>query len=365
MFAGPLGGALGAPIPGRVAPDQAYGVSGTATGARQLATTNVTATAVDGKGRALVAGFRGGAASASNEIVLARFTTSGKTDLNFGVRGSVIIGTGSDLVTPTAVSDLAPRGSQTYAVGGVPASAQQTSRLAVVRLGARGGLDDQFGTGGIARPNLLHGGPGTTFARRIVLARGGRTLVSGQMQLPGGPSTGLVVQLKQSGRLDPGFGRGGRVLLNQPGGVLGPVGQGLARQPDGRIVLAGGTVRGSDPALILVRLLANGRRDVSFGGQGISIVGGRAGTKDVALAPDGTILTSGNASFLRFCANGRGYRVVLAKPASGVVSFQVGINVGPENKLYVGGVRRSPGSVASPGNTRPATTRYVLGRGDC
>lgn len=98
-----------------------------------------------------------------------------------------------------------------------------------------------------------------------------------------------------AGSFDPSFGSGG-VVTHSLGAGEYPSIDGVAVQPDGKIVVAGGSVPG-DHGLLLARYLPNGSADPSFGR------GGFVETKftywafaaAVALQPDGKIVVAGGS----------------------------------------------------------------------
>src|SRR5216117_2498782 len=87
------------------------------------------------------------------------------------------------------------------------------------------------------------------------------------------------------GDLDPSFGNGGTVI--HPLGALSfDEADAVATQTDGKLVVAG--LANRQPAVF--RLTSSGDLDPSFGGgDGVATPGG-AQAKDVALAPDGSIV---------------------------------------------------------------------------
>ncbi|HEY3239653.1 MAG TPA: hypothetical protein VGL92_08825 [Acidimicrobiia bacterium] len=124
----------------------------------------------------------------------------------------------------------------------------------------------------------------------------------------------LVLRVLPDGRLDPGFGSGGRVWTDLvtvgwpllDGAVAGGVASlgssaayAVAVQPDGRIVVAGTTSSGASAAYALVRYLPDGQLDDGFGSGGLVVTDFDGTTDDVAsalvLLPDGRIVAAGRA----------------------------------------------------------------------
>ena len=105
----------------------------------------------------------------------------------------------------------------------------------------------------------------------------------------------FAANLPLAGSLDPSFGGGG-VVTHSLGSGEYPSISAIAVQPDGKIVVAGGSPPG-DHGLLLARYLADGSPDPSFGD------GGYVETKftywafadAVALQPDGKIVVAGSS----------------------------------------------------------------------
>ncbi|MEA2353383.1 MAG: hypothetical protein QOJ14_1797 [Thermoleophilaceae bacterium] len=173
-----------------------------------------------------------------------------------------------------------------------------------------GDLDRSFGGGvvDILPGEAPYGEDGTAIARQP----DGRVVVAGTAALHGGEAIALV-RLRRGGRPDKGFGNGGIVLtqLSTSGGGASAV----ALQRDGRIVVTGTT---SDNAanrqyLVTARYLKDGRLDESFGQHGsvLALPGGNNGYgRDVIVQPNGRILvgsgdTSTGWTLVRYLADGR------------------------------------------------------------
>ncbi|MFN6994739.1 MAG: DUF4347 domain-containing protein, partial [Aquincola tertiaricarbonis] len=149
----------------------------------------------------------------------------------------------------------------------------------------------QFGTGGKVITTL---GAGDHFADANLLQPDGKLLVVGAY----GSLDGGVVRYNTDGSLDTSFGTGGvvRVTLNDGFGEFTSV----ARQADGKIVLAGYASTGGQTGFTVVRLLANGTLDTSFGTGGrvlttFHAADDRAISHGVVIQADGRIVVGGYA----------------------------------------------------------------------
>lgn len=96
----------------------------------------------------------------------------------------------------------------------------------------------------------------------------------------------------ESGNLDSAFGTNGVASIGLDGHVL--VGNALALQNDGKVIIGGGTLSPTNNAAF-GRLLPNGEKDTSFGTLGFNILTGTPLTHiyDVAIQPDGRIIGIG------------------------------------------------------------------------
>ena len=128
----------------------------------------------------------------------------------------------------------------------------------------------------------------------------------GVVMIAHGPGADLtLVQLRADGSLDPSFGSGGVARVALPGSDRYNPAQ-LLRRADGRLLVVGtgfaAASRFELPRFVLVGLTAAGGLDPSFGAGGIgpldlqSSCGG--GCTPAALAPDGSIVITGNTGQL-------------------------------------------------------------------
>jgi uncharacterized delta-60 repeat protein len=171
---------------------------------------------------------------------------------------------------------------------------------AVYRLNVDGSLDRTFdGDGAVG----IDSG-GFEEATALALQSDGKIVVAGRTTVGG---NAVVYRLLANGQLDPTFDGDGRVGIDS-GGTEGATG--VAVQPDGKIVVVGWTTVGSNAAVY--RLNANGSFDTTFDGDGARGIdsGGDELATAVALQPNGKILVAGgtsigeNATLYRLNPNG-------------------------------------------------------------
>ncbi len=101
--------------------------------------------------------------------------------------------------------------------------------------------------------------------------------------------------LSAEGDPDGSFGQSGVVTFNR--GVNDSA-QAVARQSDGKIVIAGTVSNGSNTDVLILRLTADGRRDTSFGLNGVVTfdTGNDDAARGVAVQTDGKIVVVGQTS---------------------------------------------------------------------
>jgi uncharacterized delta-60 repeat protein len=95
------------------------------------------------------------------------------------------------------------------------------------------------------------------------------------------------------GDLDSSFGQDGRIALDSSGNEIA---NGVAIQPDGKIVVVGHTSVNKD--VVVYRLNSDGSLDSTFDGDGAALIDSGASEfgYDVALQPDRRIVVAGSTS---------------------------------------------------------------------
>jgi uncharacterized delta-60 repeat protein len=249
--------------------------------------------AIQPDGKIVVVGYTGtpGPGGPSN-FALARYNANGSLDTSFGLAGKVVSG----VVGSAYAVALQPDG-KIVVVGDIQlSSGADFSDFVIARYNANGTLDTSFSSDGRITTDI---GGGTNTARNLVLQPNGAILVSGE---PFGSFTGSdhtdVVRYDSTGGLDPSFGVGGVFTLS--GARLG---EGLALQGDGKLVLVGSVDVGIASAVstqfAVRRLNPDGSPDNAFGSAGaVSTAFTDQGDSAfaVTLQGDGKIVVAGRSS---------------------------------------------------------------------
>ncbi len=166
--------------------------------------------------------------------------------------------------------------------------------FAVVRYNLNGTLDTSFGFGGKVLTSV---GPGIDNANSVAIQPDGKILVAGYAYNAAGDADFAVVRYNTNGTLDLSFNVTGKAVFAF--GTSADIGQSLAIQPDGKIVVAGYSQVGSNYQFALARINTNGTLDSSFNttGKVLTIVGSSSAfAKSVSVQPNGKILVAGSSS---------------------------------------------------------------------
>jgi uncharacterized delta-60 repeat protein len=214
--------------------------------------------AVQANGRIVVAGSFGPAGWA-----LIRLLPNGRLDRSFGSHGMVrtAVGDSRPSDAPFAVA-LLPRGR--IAVGGGADGYPGDSHFAVARYLSNGALDRSFGSNGtVVLPNVI----GRDDVATDLLALPGEKLLAAGYDTTYDPAYAnfRMARFLRGGGLDQGFGNGGIVSIPFEHVELANA-LSVARQPDGKLVVAGtGDWDWHEQAALLARYTPNGALDPSFG----------------------------------------------------------------------------------------------------
>jgi uncharacterized delta-60 repeat protein len=262
------------------------------------------ALAIQRDGKLVAAGTLSG--SVSERFALARYETTGRLDSTFGRDGKVMLKIGG--VGFARAVAVQRDGKIVVACGSV-----------LLRFTARGRLDPSFGSGG----KVLTGIDSWSVATAVAVEPDGRIVVAGT-----GSNNFVLLRYARDGRLDPSFGSGGKVVTSF--GITKGCGDcdphdsqdevlSLARQRDGKIVLAGATDVGGRFGekgcclrdFALARYTADGSPDPSFGSDGkvVTAFDRNAYAEDVAIQADGKIVAAGGGAgyfaLSRYSSDGR------------------------------------------------------------
>lgn len=269
----------------------------------------VRALTVDGSGRILAAGAtRPTGANDLDDFAIARYLPTGALDPAFGGDGVVTtdLRGGGD-----AISGLAVRADGAIVAGGTShapgtGNGPVEPRFAVARYTDDGALDPSYGVGGTVETDLAPEPGSREELTSIAVTPDGAVLAAGHVRRDGTTPHAVVVRHTPAGLIDPAFGTAGVVEVDQ---VPASEATGVVLQDDDRVVLGGRAAdhpapptpadppgalgSATDWTWALVGLTADGRRDASFGDEGIARTPVGKGAHALVRAPDGRLLMAG------------------------------------------------------------------------
>ena len=249
--------------------------------------------AIQADGRIVVGGY----SQANNALyyALARYNTDGSLDaVNDGTNGKAVrtsadafdndgklvdlnVATQS-IVTSVAIVRDPILGDKILAAGrGITGNNED---FAIVRYRLNGTRDSSFGpdlNGRVITPI----GSGNDLPAAMAIQTDGKIVLAGYSDVGGAPDFSLA-RYSALGVLDDTFGPNHNGKVTTPIGSVSDNGQGVAIQPDGKIVVSGYYVDGGNVNFALVRYTVAGTPDQSFDGDGIATLDFDNGSTDVA-----------------------------------------------------------------------------------
>lgn len=280
---------------------------------------------------------------------IARYDRDGMLDPSFGNGGkqSVTLGPWTNYAHAIAVQL-----DGKIVVAGESDIGNIDQGIVVMRFNEDGSFDNSFGGDGIVSFSL---GGNASVGNSLAIRSNGSILVAGSTSPAADRYDFIVMQITPNGTLDSNFGNGGVVTEHSGDRSIGIA---LALQSDGRIVVGGTTYVGpfgqyGDWDFMMERYLANGTRDLSFGSGGrvISTIGGGQDIiNGLAIQPDGKIVAAGSVvsdsidlAIVRYTAAGQldagnfgsGGKVLV--DFSGRRDYAFGVAVDPSRNIVAAG----------------------------
>ncbi len=167
--------------------------------------------------------------------------------------------------------------------------ATNNEEITLIRFNANGNIDKSFGDKGLVVTEISSE---KDVGESVAIQNDGKIVVIGTTQHK--PTLDIVlVRYDEYGQLDYYFGIGGIVITDINSAL--DIGKVVAIQQDGKIVVAGFTHIGKKFFMVLLRYDSNGDLDPTFGKSGIVItdINGRRGEMDMVIQDDGKIILVG------------------------------------------------------------------------
>ena len=266
--------------------DAGFGTGGKVTTAIGSGDDVGSSVAIQADGKIVVAGYSHN--GTNKDFAVVRYTSNGTLDFPFGGGGKVTTAIGS---SDEEGYSVAVQADGKIVVAGYTNNGTNED-FALVRYTSAGVLDAGFGTGGKVTTAI---GSSNERAYGVAIQADGNIVLAGWSHSPT-KNDFAVVRYTSAGALDGGFGTGGKVTTAVGSG--NDIGQGIAIQADGMIVVAGYSLNATYD-FAAVRYTRAGEMDGGFG------TGGKVTTaigssfdfgNSVAIQADGKIIVAGRSS---------------------------------------------------------------------
>jgi uncharacterized delta-60 repeat protein len=246
------------------------------------------ALALQEDGKIVVAGTSCPNFTSTRNFTVYRYNTDGSLDTTFGSSGKATVNFSAGASEAYAV---AVQGSSIWVAG------YAGSGFALARLTSSGALDYSFGSGSGSVTSIV--GTSSAFANSLIIQADGKPVLAGYAS--SGGTVFALARYTTSGALDTTFGVGGKVLTNVGGTFAGnsAIATSLAIQGNGSIVAAGyaNSTSAGNYRFAAVRYTSTGALDSSFGsgtGKVLTTIGSDdAIGNDVAIDANGGIIIGG------------------------------------------------------------------------
>ncbi len=242
------------------------------------------AVAVQPDGKIVIAGSTTDNTSLEEDLLLMRLNTDGSLDTSFSGDGFFSL---NQAVSKEQLNAVAIQSDGKILAAGITDQGIGVDVMQLIRLNADGTLDSTFDGDGLLTPYLT----GSDYAADMALQPDGKIVIAGYTI--GANLNPFLVRLNPDGSVDNGFNGSGLIIV--PALYRGWL-SGLEIQPDGNIVAAGGIDSLTGTELFIMRVQPNGSFDLSFDGDGMSVVdlfSTDEWVESIALQPDGKIVLTG------------------------------------------------------------------------
>jgi uncharacterized delta-60 repeat protein len=264
--------------------DLTFGIGGKATSPIGSLSTNGRSVIVQTDGKIIVAGYA--YVSPTTDFVVARYNPNGTFDAGFGNNGFVVTSVG--ISEDKAFSAVLQADGKIVVVGTVWAGLEE---FGVVRYNQNGTLDNSFnGSGKVITDVTNNVSNDSAYSAQI--QSDGKILVGGTCA-----NRFCLVRYNTDGSLDTSFDGDGKVITTTT--LIEERAVSLTLQPDGKIVMVGSARQpNADYEFLTVRYNTDGSLDLTFDDDGkamTSLHGFLDYATAVAMQPDGKIVVAGGS----------------------------------------------------------------------
>ncbi len=265
------------------------------------------------------------------------------------------IGTSNDQANAVAIRPNGKIITGGYALNAI--NAFSNNDFALVGYNADGSLDYTFGNNAIVKTEFI--AFSSEEIKALAIQTDGKIIAAGTVGT-GATSNIVIARYAADGSgLDPTFGSSGKVIVDFSG--TQDYVSSIVLQTDGKIVIGGSTVNGSNADFSLIRLNQNGTLDNTFDGDGkvTTALGAYNISSGIGLQADGKIVlagyNAGNFGVVRYNSNG-------GLDNTFDTDGKVNITIGPSSFEGVFGLVIQPdGKILVSGNTNfDGTTDFAV-----
>ena len=224
---------------------------------------------IDNSNNIIVAGITLSGTNNNYDFVLARYTSNGSLDQNFGNGGKVITDFGSNDDAYSVVID----NSNNIIVAGYTYT--NNYDFALARYNSLGILDTTFGSNGNGKVITDISGNKYDEARSVVIDNSNNIIVAGYTLSSTENFDFVLARYTSNGSLDTTFGNGNGKVTTDFGGNSDDKAYSVVIDKNNKIIVAGftlSTTNNSDYDFVLARYTSNGNLDPTFGSNGNGIV---------------------------------------------------------------------------------------------
>ncbi len=248
----------------------------------------------------------------NSDFCAVRYNGDGTLDINWNGTGKVITDMGGNNDGSYAIA-LQPNGKVLLAG---TCSNGTYGNFCAARYNVDGTLDITWNGNGKVITAI---GSFTDTARAMTLQPDGKVLLGG-LCFNAAYSNFCAARYNANGTLDTTWNSTGKVITLIGSGIGSNVANAMALQPDGRVLLAGYCFNDVNNDFCAVRYLSNGALDTTWNGTGTvttAIGTGYDVANAITLQPDGKVLLAGE------CLNGTNSNVCVARYDSGPFVYQI------------------------------------------
>ncbi|WP_208026855.1 hypothetical protein [Rhabdothermincola sediminis] len=279
--------------------DTSFGVGGVAQIVKPGFSLTVRGLALTSDGAIVATGSSNQDYGSQDDVLLARFSSTGVLDTSFGGGDGLVFTNVDDTDIGMAV---AIQSDGRIVVVGASALDLTSNDWIVLRYLTDGAIDSSFGTAGVVKVN--QGGccsgdlDSGDVATAVVIQPDGGIVVTGFGQ----PVRGYLIRLLPSGQFDPTFGVGGRVVVDLGGGRFEDIAlDGTGILAAGRVVLPPVGPGCPRVQFVLARFEGDGALDPTFGTAGVVTTPETGFGSQVLLEPSGRIVVGGSGIDPQWC----------------------------------------------------------------